>query len=161
MRRLAAIVALAAVTWASPARAMERFPSPDLGPGYEMPVTEHPAPRGDLAEYLDVAALFAALATASWLALRRRSRRGIFALGLVSLAYFGFWRMGCVCSVGATQNVALALFDPGYAVPAAVVAFFVLPLAFTLLFGRTFCAGVCPLGAIQDVVALKPVRPPL
>jgi NosR/NirI family nitrous oxide reductase transcriptional regulator len=37
----------------------------------------------------------------------------------------------------------------------------VLPLVFTLFFGRTFCAAVCPLGAIQDVVLLRPVRLPV
>ena len=28
---------------------------------------------------------------------------------------------------------------------------------FTLFFGRTFCAGACPLGAIQDLVVVKPI----
>ena len=31
---------------------------------------------------------------------------------------------------------------------------------FTLLFGRAFCGGVCPLGAIQDVVAFRPIQVP-
>jgi ferredoxin len=35
-----------------------------------------------------------------------------------------------------------------------------LPLVFALFFGRTFCAAVCPLGAIQDVVVLKPAKVP-
>ena len=39
------------------------------------------------------------------------------------------------------------------AVPLAVVAFFALPLVFALFFGRTFCAAVCPLGAVQELVA--------
>jgi polyferredoxin len=30
----------------------------------------------------------------------------------------------------------------------------------TLFFGRSFCAGVCPLGAVQDAVLLRPVRVP-
>jgi polyferredoxin len=41
-----------------------------------------------------------------------------------------------------------------------VTAFFFVPLVFTLFFGRTFCAAVCPLGAVQDVVLLKPLRIP-
>jgi ferredoxin len=41
-----------------------------------------------------------------------------------------------------------------------VVLLFVLPLVFTLFFGRTFCAAVCPLGAIQEVVAVRSVRVP-
>ena len=39
-------------------------------------------------------------------------------------------------------------------------AFFALPLLFTLFFGRTFCAAVCPLGAVQELVAVRPVRVP-
>ncbi|MHC5074726.1 MAG: 4Fe-4S binding protein, partial [Planctomycetota bacterium] len=31
-------------------------------------------------------------------------------------------------------------------------------LVFTLFFGRTFCSAVCPLGAIQDLVLLRPVQ---
>jgi polyferredoxin len=56
--------------------------------------------------------------------------------------------------------VSLALFDPGYVVPLVAVAFFVLPLIFAVFVGRVFCAGVCPHGAIQDLVLLKPVKLP-
>ena len=44
--------------------------------------------------------------------------------------------------------------------PVAVIAFFVLPLVFALFAGRTFCAAVCPHGALQDLVLLKPVKVP-
>lgn len=79
-------------------------------------------------------------------------------MSVFSVVYFGFVREGCICSVGSLQNVTLALFNPGYIIPVSAVLFFVLPLLFTLFFGRTFCAGVCPLGAIQDLVAIKPVE---
>ena len=46
-------------------------------------------------------------------------------------------------------------------VPITVAAFFLLPLAFTLFFGRTFCAAVCPLGAVQELVALRPINVPV
>ena len=75
---------------------------------------------------------------------------------IFSLIYFGFFRKGCICPVGSVQNVSLALFNSNYTLPLTVIAFFVLPLVFTLFFGRTFCAAVCPLGAIQDAVILKP-----
>ncbi len=77
-----------------------------------------------------------------------------------SLAYFGFFRQGCVCPVGALQNVAMALGQHQYALPLVVGIFFLLPLLFALFFGRVFCAAVCPLGAIQSVVLLKPKRVP-
>ncbi|NIL97025.1 MAG: 4Fe-4S binding protein, partial [Planctomycetales bacterium] len=38
--------------------------------------------------------------------------------------------------------------------------FFLLPLVFTLFFGRTFCAAVCPLGAVQELVSVRHVRVP-
>ena len=41
-----------------------------------------------------------------------------------------------------------------------MVAFFALPLLVTLFFGRTFCAAVCPLGAVQELTAVKSVRVP-
>jgi NosR/NirI family transcriptional regulator, nitrous oxide reductase regulator len=100
------------------------------------------------------------LGLASYLALVTRSRRGLFLLAVASLVWFGFVRDGCVCPIGATQNVAYALTDSGYAIPATVVLLFALPLVFTLFFGRTFCAAVCPLGAIQEVVAVRSVRVP-
>jgi len=140
---------------------VERFPPPDfVDSGHELPVTTTPPPRSDVYEYADVAVLFAALAGASYLALRTRSRHGLFALMIFSLLYFGFYRKGCVCPIGAVQNVALALVDSTYAIPLTILAFFLLPLMFTLVFGRTFCAAVCPLGAIQDVVLLRPLRLP-
>mgnify|MGYP006293797817 FL=1 len=94
----------------------------------------------------------------TWLILKKRSRRGVFWVSLFSLAYFGFYRLGCVCPIGAIQNVTLGFFDPAYEIPWVVIAFFSIPLLFTLFFGRTFCAGVCPLGAIQDIVAIRPVQ---
>jgi len=138
----------------------QRFPPPDFGPEYSLPRSQYPEPRADVCEYLDIAVLLAALSAASYLALRARSRRAMFVLMALSLFYFGFWRKGCVCPIGAIQNVTLAAFDRSYAVPLVVVAFFSLPLAFTLFFGRSFCAAVCPLGALQDFVLLHPVKVP-
>jgi ferredoxin len=138
-----------------------RFPPPDfVETNHQLPATPAPAARGLYYQYLDVAVLGASLAVATWLVLGRRSRRGVAALSMFSVAYFGFYREGCVCGIGSLQNVALALGDSGYAVPAGVLAFFVLPLAFALFAGRTFCSGVCPHGALQDLVLLKPVKLP-
>jgi polyferredoxin len=111
-------------------------------------------------EYLDTVFLAVVLALATYLAMLRRSRRGLFGLTIVSLAWLGFWRAGCVCPIGAIQNVTLAIVDPAYAIPFSVVVFFSLPLVFALFFGRTFCAAVCPLGAVQEMVAVRPVKVP-
>ncbi|MGA2033575.1 MAG: 4Fe-4S binding protein [Thermoguttaceae bacterium] len=140
-------------------RAADFIPVPDFT-SHLIPQTENPAPRSDAREYLDLAFLAAALTLASYLAIEKRSRRGMLVLAIVSLAWLGFWRKGCVCPIGAIQNVALALADKTYAVPATVVAIFALPLLFALFTGRTFCAAVCPLGTVQELAALRPMQLP-
>ncbi|MEW6236666.1 MAG: 4Fe-4S binding protein [Candidatus Omnitrophota bacterium] len=139
---------------------IQRFPPPDFESGYVMPATTTPQPRAGWLNYLDLAVLFTALSLASYLVIYKRNRPGIFALTIFSLLYFGFYREGCVCSIGAIQNVAYSLFHANSAIPFVVIAFFLLPLIFALYSGRVFCAGVCPLGAIQDVVLIKPIRIP-
>jgi ferredoxin len=109
---------------------------------------------------MDIGVLVVALSLVTYFAHKQRSRQNIFLLMVFSLAYFGFYRKGCVCPIGAIQNVTYALFNPAYAIPVFVIIFFVLPLALALFFGRTFCAAVCPLGAIQDAVVLKPTKVP-
>ena len=138
---------------------VERFPPPDFS-DHALPPTVVPNPQPRTSDWLDVAVLALGLAATSWLSLRQRSRRGIVIVSLVSLAYFGFWRRGCVCAIGSIQNVALGLADPTYAVPLAVMALFTLPLVVALIWGRGFCAGVCPHGAIQDLVLVKPLKVP-
>jgi ferredoxin len=107
---------------------------------------------------MDVAVLIGALLVTSWLALKKRSRQGIIWTSLFSLLYFGFYRQGCICSVGSVQNIALALFNDNYALPLSALLFFIIPLIFALSFGRVFCAGVCPLGAIQELTGIRPVK---
>jgi NosR/NirI family transcriptional regulator, nitrous oxide reductase regulator len=135
---------------------VQRFPKPEFESGYVQPETLQPSPRAEWLSILDIAILVIALAVVSWLVLKKRSRNGVFLVSLFSLAYFGFYRQGCICSIGAIQNVTLALFDHSYVLPLIALAFFILPLVFTLFFGRTFCAGVCPFGALQDLVAFRP-----
>lgn len=137
-----------------------RFPPPEFESGYQLPVTTTPAPRSWWFHYVDVLVLVGALALATHLALNKRSRKGLVALSIFSLAYFGFYRKGCVCAIGSIQNVSLALFSSGYALPIVVAAFFFAPLLAALFAGRTFCSAVCPHGAIQDLVLLRPLKVP-
>lgn len=140
----------------------QRFPPPQFTEtGHQMPHLTAPPPRAGALDYLDIGVLFACLALATWLVLRRRSRREVVMLGIFSLLYFGFWRNGCVCAIGSIQNITQALFDPGYTLPLTVLAFGVLPLVFALFFGRVFCSAVCPHGAFQDVMLLKPLPLPV
>lgn len=137
--------------------AIQRFPKPEFENGYTQPVTQLPLPRALILEYLDVVILLASLSIITWLVLKKRSRKGVLIMTLFSIAYFGFYRKGCICAVGSLQNITLGLFHPEYAVPLSAILFFIIPLVFTLFYGRTFCAGVCPLGAIQDIFAIRPV----
>jgi ferredoxin len=137
---------------------VQRFPKPEFESGYLQPETLQPAAHAGLLAVVDVIVLAIALTLVTWLVLKKRSRIGVFAVSVLSLVYFGFYRHGCVCSIGAIQNMTLALFDNAYVIPLSVIAFFILPLIFTLFFGRTFCAGVCPFGAMQDLVSFKPKR---
>ncbi|HDS84089.1 MAG TPA: 4Fe-4S binding protein [Phycisphaerales bacterium] len=144
----------------SVATAVQRFPPPQFSEPRELPEPTTPPPRSITMETVDVAVLAAALMLAAWLILKKRRRGWIVALMLFSLGYFGFWRQGCICPIGAIGNVTLAIFDASYALPLTVLAFFLLPLLFTLFFGRVFCGAVCPLGMVQDLVLIRPLRIP-
>jgi polyferredoxin len=133
---------------------------PDFGGVYSFPVPTHPEPRSGIALGIDAAMLLAGLGLSAYLVLVRRSRSGAIALSLGAIAYFGFYRQGCTCPIGAIQNVTLSLVDPRYLISFGVLAFFFLPLVAAFLFGRVFCGGVCPLGAVQDLVLLRPKAVP-
>jgi NosR/NirI family nitrous oxide reductase transcriptional regulator len=140
--------------------AQQRFPKPEFESGYTLPTPTTPEPRSISLEYFDVLVLIAVLALASWFILKARSRKGLFWLSVFSMLYFGFYRDGCICAIGAIQNVALSIVDPGYTISITALSFFLIPLITTLFFGRIFCSAACPLGAIQDLVILKPVSMP-
>lgn len=159
-KKLPYILLLLMLVWHAVLFAQERFPRPEFESGYVYPVHQMPADRAPVWEYIDLGVLIAALSVAAWLALKKRSRQGLVWLSVFSLAYFGFFREGCICSVGSVQNVALALFNDGYAIPLTALLFFMLPLIYALAFGRVFCAGVCPLGAIQELVGFRSVKLP-
>ena len=151
------LLAICLINSAALAQDPARFPKPEFESGYQQPPTQTPPPRSTGREWMDVFVLAVALGLTSYFALKKRSRRAIWAMAVFSVIYFGFIREGCVCAVGSLQNVSAALFLSDYVIPLTVLAFFVIPLIFTLFFGRTFCAAVCPLGAVQDLVMVKPV----
>jgi len=62
---------------------------------YRFPTTTAPPPRATICEYVDLIVLAAAIALGSYFALRKRSRRALFVLMLLSMGYFGFYRGGC------------------------------------------------------------------
>lgn len=140
------------------AAAQNRFPKPDFESGYRYPEFTWHVPNEAFWMTLDVVLLVVLMSIVAWAVVRERKRTPVLWVSVISVAYFGFFRSGCVCSIGSIQNVALALSDSSYVMPAAVLLFFVLPVLFTLLFGRVFCAGVCPMGALQELVNVKNFR---
>lgn len=131
-----------------------------IGEGYVTPGVQRPLPTSIGRQLLDLGLLAAALGLAAWLVLNRRSRRYVVLLATACLVYFGFIREGCICPIGSIQNVTTAMVDPSYTIPYFVIGIFMLPLVAALFFGRVFCSGVCALGAIQEVVLLKPIEVP-
>ena len=162
LRRLKFIGALG-VMWLTAllVGAEQRFPPPDFDSGYRLPSASTPAARQLWLQYADAAVLLAALGTSVWLIYKKRSRTGLVWLSLFSLAYFGFYRKGCICPIGSPQNIVYGLLNPDYAVPVTVLIFCFAPIVVALFAGRAFCAGVCPQGALQDFMLIKPVAVPL
>ncbi|MCA9240316.1 MAG: hypothetical protein KDA37_08960, partial [Planctomycetales bacterium] len=101
----------------------------DIGGGYQVPAVQRTHPRSLAVHVLDVVLLTAGMAAVAWVSRRGRRRWVVTVVTLASLAYFGFYRQGCVCPIGATQNVAASMVDPSLAAPMVVLVFFLMPLA--------------------------------
>jgi len=160
VRRRIILLAAFAVAFSASVAAQDRFPQPEFESGYSLPETQNPAPRSQAMEYVDVGVLLLGLVVSGWLILKTRRRTPIVVLSIAAIAYFGIYRLGCVCPIGAIQNVALALAEPAYSLPVTVLLFFLLPIAASLIAGRVFCGSVCPFGALQDLVTLNLLKLP-
>lgn len=103
-------------------------------------------------EMADVLVLTMMLALASLLSVRHQDKTRLTMLTLIGLAYFGLFRGGCICPVGATTNFCIGLAAPEL-IGKTVAVLFLLPLITAFFFGRVFCTSACPLGAIQHLLS--------
>ena len=83
---------------------VNRFPRPDFESGYQYPEYSYAVPNEVLWDTLDVVMLLLLLGFVTWALYKKRTRKPIFWTSIVSIAYFGFFRGGCVCSIGSIQN---------------------------------------------------------
>lgn len=156
MRKSLSILLLTVSTAA--AQAVSRFPKPDFESGYQYPELTYAVPHEHFWNTVDVIMLLVLLGIVTWAVYKKRTRMPIILTSVISVAYFGFFRGGCVCSIGSIQNIALAMVDKSYHLPLVVLLFFLIPIIFAFFFGRVFCAGVCPFGALQELVNVKNFR---
>ena len=138
--------------------AQNRFPKPDFESGYDYPDIHYAVPNESLWVTIDILMLVLLMSIVAWAVIKKKTRKPVIWVSIISVAYFGFYRSGCVCSVGSIQNVVLAFIDSTYVLPISVLLFFILPIVFAFFFGRVFCAGVCPFGALQELVNIKNYR---
>ena len=142
--------------------AISRNPPPVFESGYKLPETVAPLPRCSVAvENWTAVALYGVfLCLAVFGAYRWRSRRTLFILAIASVIVLGFLMDGCPCPVGMFQNIVDAFVQPTVLLPWTVLILFAVPLLTALFYGRVFCSGVCPFGAVQELTAVKPIKIP-
>jgi formate hydrogenlyase subunit 6/NADH:ubiquinone oxidoreductase subunit I len=128
---------------------------------YRIPMERAALPRAGSFQYVDLALLAAVMLLTAWIVLAKRSRKELRIVSVFSLAYFGFYRLGCICSIGSIQNVTYGATHTDYRLPLPVAGFFVLPLLAALFFGRVFCGGACPMGAMQDLLLMRSIKLPI
>lgn len=134
-----------------------RFPAPEF--------ESHQLPGMNLETYVSDTTIWRIVLLVLLLALsgicfhRYRSRKALILVSAAGLAVFGFVFRACPCPVGLFQNIADSAVNgvwisPGY------LLLFAIPLGCALIWGRLFCSGACPLGAVQELVNLKTLHVP-
>ncbi len=108
-------------------------------------------PTPEYMVFVDLGVLLLLLLIGVFLVWRKKSQKAMTVMAIITFAYLGFIRGGCVCPVGAISNTTMGLITPAE-VGLASLIIFMLPLIIALIIGRVFCTSGCPLGAVQHMV---------
>ncbi|MEN7973365.1 MAG: 4Fe-4S binding protein [Verrucomicrobiota bacterium] len=157
MKRLLLISMLlfsAAPLFAQESHQCDRPPTQELADWKEAYVPQEFSFESFSWEIADVVVLFVLLTIAGLLSLKHQTKCRFTALSVIGLLYFGLFRGGCICPVGATTNFFMGLAAPEM-VGKTVAILFLLPLAAAFFAGRVFCTSACPLGAIQHLISRR------
>lgn len=100
---------------------------------------------------VDLGVLVLLLIVGLYFVLKRKSEKALSILAIVTFAYLGFIRGGCVCPVGAITNTTMGLVTPSE-IGLVSLIIFLAPLIIALIAGRVFCTSGCPLGAVQHLM---------
>lgn len=134
-----------------------RFPAPEFD-NYDLPTMGLESYVGDTTA-LRIGLLVLFLILSGLCFHRFRSRKAILLVSFSGLVIFGFLFRACPCPVGLFQNIADSAVN-GTPISIAYLLLFAVPLACALIWGRLFCSGACPLGALQELLNLKSFRIP-
>ena len=104
--------------------------------------------------FVDFGVLLLLLFAGLYAVLKLKSQKAVTILTLITFAYLGFIRGGCVCPVGAISNATMGIVNPEN-VGLLTIFLFLAPLIVALIAGRIFCSSGCPLGAVQQLSKKK------
>ncbi len=149
-----ALLLLAAPIFAQETEECLRPPTQELAEYKEALVPQEFSHEPFSWEIVDLVVLATLLLAAGLLSIRHKPKSIFTALASGGLLYFGLFRGGCICPVGATTNFCMGLAAPEM-IGKTVAALFLMPLVAAFFFGRVFCTSACPLGAIQHLIGRK------
>ena len=75
---------------------VSRFPRPEFESGYQYPEQAYAVPYESFWNVVDIVLLIGLMSLVTWAAYKKRTRGPIIITSLISVAYFGFFREGCV-----------------------------------------------------------------
>ena len=81
---------------ASIGSAQNRFPRPDFESGYKYPDQSFFIPNEALWTTIDLIMLVLLMSVVAWAVIKKKTRMPIIVTSIISVAYFGFFRSGCI-----------------------------------------------------------------